>query len=105
MGGLINTNPGIVRAVHGATIKVCLPRGGIIIAPNKGFRLGQSVYLIMNPFGTKVVDVMSPEKVNSILRHSQDNIHYANQMNEYKVIIEDNDDVITGRIDNDRNSH
>ena len=80
MGGLINQNTGIVQAINGDIVNIKMPRGGTVTAPNKGFRIGQSVCLIIGPFGNSVKDAIPIEKAKDIIQHNNDGIHYPNQL-------------------------
>jgi len=57
---LLNDNHGVVSWVSPdrTTIKIRLPRGGSVKAPNAGFEMGDVVAFTLNPVGDRVLKVM-----------------------------------------------
>ena len=63
MSNWINANYGVVRSVSSnkSTIKVAMPRGGVLECRNEGFEIGQSVCFILDALKRRIVKLWPNE--------------------------------------------
>jgi len=78
MPRFLNSLHGIVWSIHNQTIKILLPRGGIITTTSrqsiKGIHLGQHVAFIMDALDREIIEILPKEEADEIVERGSNHL-------------------------------
>ena len=81
MPRFLNSLHGIVWSIHNQTIKILLPRGGIITTTSrqsiKGIHLGQHVAFIMDALDREIIEILPKEEADEIVKRGSNPVSYT----------------------------